>query len=497
MSVAVPVIPSRAYLLDNESKLQQFLLGLQEKSNRKYQTQIVSFSLKIAPIDPLSILAVIAQPDRTHFYWENASKEEAILGYGIAKSLTIDSGDRFVKSQNFIEECLNQTVRIGDLRVPGSGPYLFCSFTFFDSPAKSNSSFPPATVILPSYQIVRKKEDCILVINLVIDSNTELQDLLRKIQDKIKAFNLSITSAPEKQQEIAKKTQFQSLLAFKESVTSALKSIQDNRFTKIVLAHALEVVSGVPFRIVESLNNLRQSYPDCYIFSFGNGKGHHFIGASPERLICVQDGQLITDALAGSAPRGKNTAEDHSFARKLLSSEKERREHQAVTEFIIQRLSQLGLKPQRSPLKLLKLSNIQHLWTPIYARLSSSIHTLEIVAKLHPTPAVAGVPTEIACEEIRQYETFDRSLYAAPLGWINYQGNGEFIVGIRSALIEGNRAHLYAGAGIVAGSDPDKEMAEIQLKFQALLEALLYSQGKFDIASCLLEGLCGEPSSPP
>jgi menaquinone-specific isochorismate synthase len=95
------------------------------------------------------------------------------------------------------------------------------------------------------------------------------------------------------------------------------------------------------------------------------------------------------------------------------------------------------------------------------------------VAKLHPTPAVAGVPTEIACEEIRQYETFDRSLYAAPLGWINYQGNGEFIVGIRSALIEGNRAHLYAGAGIVAGSDPDKEMAEIQLKFQALLKALL------------------------
>lgn len=189
-------------------------------------------------------------------------------------------------------------------------------------------------------------------------------------------------------------------------------------------------------------------------------------------MINVRDGQLITDALAGSAPRGKTEIEDDSFAKKLLNSEKEKREHQAVSEFLIQRLSELGLKPQRSPLKLLKLSNIQHLWTPIYSRLPSHIHPLEIVAKLHPTPAVAGVPTEIACQQIRQYETFDRDLYAAPIGWVDYRGNSEFIVGIRSALIEGNRARLYAGAGIVAGSDPDREMTEIKLKFQALLKAL-------------------------
>jgi menaquinone-specific isochorismate synthase len=121
---------------------------------------------------------------------------------------------------------------------------------------------------------------------------------------------------------------------------------------------------------------------------------------------------------------------------------------------------------------LLKLSNIQHLWTPIHAKLKPSIHPLEIVAQLHPTPAVAGVPTEIALAQIRHYETFDRSLYAAPLGWIDCQNNSEFIVGIRSALIKGDRARLYAGAGIVAGSDPEKELAEIQLKFQALLKAL-------------------------
>jgi menaquinone-specific isochorismate synthase len=479
MSVAVPVIPFRAsHLSTNERELQQFLLGLQEKSPRKYKTQIVSFSLKLDPIDPLSVLAAIARADRTHFYWENASQEEAILGFEVAKSFTINSGDRFAKSQKFIEECLDRTVRIGDLSLPGSGPYLFCSFTFFESQQNNHSPFPRATVILPSYQIVRKKQDCVLVINLAIARDTELQDLLRAIQNKITAFTQSINHlnsnlSGKQVKEIEREVTFQTLYNFRSSVASALKSIQEKQFSKIVLAHALEVISDAPFKIVESLNNLRQTYPDCYIFSLGNGRGHHFIGASPERLLSVRDGELITDALAGSAPRGKNATEDDRFAKKLLRSEKEKREHQAVTEFITQRLEQLGLKPQRSPLKLLKLSNIQHLWTPIYAKLPSNIHPLEIVAKLHPTPAVAGVPTEIACEQIRQYESFDRGLYAAPIGWINYQENGEFIVGIRSASIEKNRARLYAGAGIVSGSDPDKEMAEIQLKLQALLKALL------------------------
>jgi menaquinone-specific isochorismate synthase len=417
------------------------------------------------------VLAAIASQDRSYFYWENSNKDEAILGYGIAKSITLESRDRFVKSQKFIEECLNQTVRIGELKNPGSGPYLFCSFTFFEKAKNSHNSFPSATIILPTYQIVRKQNSCSLVINIVIDRQTELQDLLRIIQDKLKAFTWrcdrleSVKQKPEI-------TKVQNLHNFKSSVTSALQSIQASRLSKIVLADALDVVSAEPFNIVESLNNLRKTYPDCYVFAIANGKGQHFIGASPERLISIQNEQIITDALAGSAPRGKDTVEDDLLASKLAQSAKERREHQAVSEFITERLMQLGLKPQQSPLKLLKLSNIQHLWTPIYARLPAGMHPLEIVAKLHPTPAVAGVPTEIACEQIRQYETFDRSLYAAPIGWVDYQGNAEFAVGIRSALIEGDRARLYAGAGIVAGSEPDKELAEIQLKFQALLKAL-------------------------
>ncbi|MEO1006610.1 MAG: isochorismate synthase, partial [Cyanobacteria bacterium J06638_38] len=193
----------------------------------------------------------------------------------------------------------------------------------------------------------------------------------------------------------------------------------------------------------------------------------------PERLLSVQNQQMVTDALAGSAPRGINNTEDLHLANLLLKNRKEKREHHAVRDFMIEGLRSIGLKAQQLPLQLLKLSNIQHLWTPIYAHLPADIQPLSIVELLHPTPAVAGVATNTACEKIRNYEKFNRSLYAAPLGWVDYEGNCEFIVGIRSALIDGDRATLYAGAGIVSGSNPDKEFDEIQLKLQSLLKALV------------------------
>ncbi|WRH66436.1 MAG: isochorismate synthase [Planktothrix sp. GU0601_MAG3] len=175
-----------------------------------------------------------------------------------------------------------------------------------------------------------------------------------------------------------------------------------------------------------------------------------------------------------SAPRGKTPIEDINLGQELLNSEKNLREHQVVVDFIIERLLSLGLTPDLTDLPCLRqLTNIQHLWTPIKCQVSTNIHLLEILSQLHPTPAVAGTPRDIAQQHIHNYENFDRSLYAAPIGWIDHQGNGEFVVGIRSALLDGNRARLYAGAGIVAGSEPEKEVAEIQLKLQALLRALV------------------------
>lgn len=475
MFTAVPVISCHANLIQDRQRLYKFLCACQKKSAGNQSSQLVSFSQKIDPIDPLAILEAIWPGNQLYFYWENRQQNEAILGYGVTKSLTIDSPARFAQSQHFIEECRRHTIQVGESF--NSFPYWFCSFTFFQQIREECWPFPSATIFLPQVQIVKKQDNHTLVINCSINPKINIKLLLEKISHNTQFINRfkyhKLTDKEKQIFSVIKPKNIGGYDGFKNAVYSALKSINQQQFSKLVLAHAIDIKAPKNFQVAVSLNQLRNYHPDCTIFAVSNGKGYHFIGASPERLISIKNQQLITDALAGSAPRGKNNQQDKKLAQKLLKSEKERREHQAVSDFIKQKLCQLGLIPHSSPLKILKLSNIQHLWTPIYAEIKPHIHPLQIVAQLHPTPAVAGVPTEVACEQIRFYETFDRGLYAAPLGWIDSQGNSEFIVGIRSALIHDNYARLYAGAGIVAGSDPNKELAEIQLKFQALMKSLI------------------------
>ncbi len=470
-------IPYRDQILQDEQELYKFLLTCQEKSRSKGCLQIVSLSQEINHIDPLAVCQKIAQPNQIHFYWENPRKQEAIAGYGTAQSLTLGTGTRFRQSQQFIQDCQKQIVKFGDLHLPFAGPHFFCSFTFVPKQSSANCPFPSATIFLPKLQIAKKKGRCVLVANLAISPHTDLAFTINQLKQQIQIINsstfLKLPFKSKQNKNFHKDPKANSPHQFTSAVASALKSIQAKKFSKIVLAHALDVTSPEPFKLINSLYNLRKRHPDCYIFSLSNGQGDNFVGASPERLISIQNNQLVTDALAGSAPRGKSFCEDMHLASQLLKSKKERREHQAVSQFITQHLMELGLEPQQMSLEVLRLSNIQHLWTKITAKVPKNINLLDIVAQLHPTPAVAGVPTPIACEEICRYENFDRSLYAAPLGWVDYQGNGEFIVGIRSALIRGNRARLYAGAGIVAGSQPQKELAEVQIKLQAMLKSLI------------------------
>ncbi|HEY9666105.1 MAG TPA: isochorismate synthase [Coleofasciculaceae cyanobacterium] len=481
------ISPYRTNLFQDRKELYQLLCTGKQQSIKKGCSQIVSISQEIDPLDPLAVLQAIAKPDQLQFYFEKESKQEAIAAIDAAISITIEGANRFPKAQQFIQSCLANTIPSGNLNLPFSGPHFFCGFTFLDKKQTSYSPFPSSIIFLPRWQVSCCRNRCVVVVNVEVNPQVNLQLLADRLSNQLKRISWSerrvlplIDTTPNK---IIKQFSKQGE-RFKSSVGAALKSIQSGQLRKIVLADTIDVISPVPFNLVNTLDTLRKRHPDCYVFSISNGKGQNFIGASPERLLSIHNYQLETDALAGSAPRGKTMTEDSAFAYRLLSSEKERREHQFVINFICDRLSKLGLIPQMLPTpQLLKLSNIQHLWTPIQAELHAEIHPLEIVAALHPTPAVAGVPTKIAQEQIRRYETFDRSLYAAPLGWVDHQGNCQFIVGIRSALIESEkpfrlftntyRARLYAGAGIVAGSDPNKELAEIQLKLQALLKALL------------------------
>ncbi len=475
--VSLPVIPYSVPLFHDLQEFDRFLLNFQEEISTAKNYQIASFSYSIPAIDPLIIIKALGFDDRLHFYWENPDLGFASASVDRTRSIPITSQDRFVRGQEFIQHCLDRTVQISETNNPLDGPHFCCSFTFFSDFSRDRSPFPAGTIFLPRLQVIRQNDSCLLIVNLLVNNRESLKRLNKKIKDKIFQIDWENYNLLQKENNIHlhfdRNTQADKSQEFKSTVAAALKAIEQQQFTKIVIARTLDIISPKAFDLVGSLHNLRSSNPDCYTFSVGNGKGTNFIGASPERLISIQNRRLITDTLAGSAPRGTTIAEDKAIANVLLNSEKELREHEAVRDYIIQCLLQLGLEPQRSPLQLLQLSNIQHLWTPISAKLPTNINPLDIVAQLHPTPAVAGVPTSIALKAIKYYETFDRSLYAAPIGWIDYSGNSQFIVGIRSARISGDRARLYAGNGIVAGSHPDKEFAEVQLKLQSLLKALV------------------------
>ncbi|TAF00615.1 MAG: isochorismate synthase [Oscillatoriales cyanobacterium] len=438
-----------ANLLQDRNQLHQLLLDCQQSLTEKDQTKIVSISQEISPVDPLAVLQEIATPDDRHFYFE---KRDPIVGNSFAIAaldsaihLTVAGSDRFALAQNFIQSCLARTITIGTERLPFSGPHFFCSFAFFDENVATNSYFPPGTVFLPKWQITRLKDSCIIVANAIINRDINVKIITENIFqrfNKIASLNYKTIKNAGKSSICLKQIPMNDAAQFKTSVKSALELIESKYFSKIVLSQAVNVIGQTPFSVIDSLNNLRLTYPGCYVFSTSNGKGQNFIGASPERLISIHNNQLIADALAGSAPRGKTEAEDGNLGKDLLNSEKDIREHQAVIDFIVDRLSHLGIHPDFSPLpRLLQLSNIQHLWTPITAKIPPDIHLLKVLAQLHPTPAVAGVPRDIALQQIRGGESCDRSLYAAPLGWIDRTGNGEFAVGIRSALI-GNCKHF-------------------------------------------------------
>jgi isochorismate synthase len=239
---------------------------------------------------------------------------------------------------------------------------------------------------------------------------------------------------------------------------------------KVVLARAQPVQMRVSLE--SALRRLAADYPTCTVFAFATSNAC-FLGATPERLVTVHDGTATTMALAGTAPRGETPEQDRAIGERLLRDPKERTEHAVVADAVRESLAPLAtrLVADAEP-RLHTLPNVQHLITPIRAQLQEGRGVLDLVNNLHPTPAVGGYPREAALKLIREREQLDRGWYAAPLGWVDDRGEGEFVVGLRSALVRGDAAVLFAGCGIVADSDPPTELAEWGWKLKPMAAAL-------------------------
>jgi menaquinone-specific isochorismate synthase len=441
---------------------------------------IASISLALPNLDPLQALERLGHIDQAHFYWEHPTEQIAIAAMQPIAQQSIDSGggDRFTHAQQFISGILQRTVTAGEVHLPMAGPHFFCSFTFFDRPHYETRRFPAATVFLPQWQVSCVQGQGVLVANLPLTPTSNLvqltdsvMEIWQRLQDRgtqqhRSQFSLPLIQLPAPC--LSHQTRFL------EAAESTLAQIHQGELQKLVLSDTLEVKTATPLPLAPTLHKLRSRYRDCQIFSLQDSTGQGFIGASPERLLQIQDRRLTADALAGSAPRGRTLGEDVVLGDRLLNSTKDIHEHQLVLSFIQHRLESLGITSHlASPAHLLQLPNIQHLRTLVTADLPNHIGLLNLLAALHPTPAVAGTPQQSVEPYLRRYEPFDRHLYAAPLGWVDYRGNGSFTVGIRSALVKSDCLRLYAGAGIVAGSNPQKEWAEVRLKLQTLLQVLV------------------------
>ena len=254
---------------------------------------------------------------------------------------------------------------------------------------------------------------------------------------------------------------------FRERVDRALEAIRLGAFDKVVLVREVAVEANRPLRPHHLVERLRALHPSCFSFSLDG-----FVGASPELLVRRQGCEVVSQPLAGTVARSGDPDEDRHLAAALLASQKERAEHRYVVDAIVEALAPYCDSVDAPDVPhLLALRNVAHLAT----RVTGSLHedaragALELLAAVHPTPAVGGSPRDRALDYLRKSEELDRGRFAGPVGWVRADGDGEWWIGIRSALVDGTRARLLAGVGIVEGSDPASELAETQLKLQALL----------------------------
>ena len=473
------IIPSNMLPERDPVALRAFFEGCRETARAKGHFQIASISLAVKHIAPLAVLQSIHEPSELHFYVERAGDEEALAGAEAVVEATFSGAGRFEQVQAFADEILNNTIVVGDLDEPFTGPHFFTAFTF-DESVPEGSAFAPATVFLPRWQVSRSKGKYGAVANLRIDADSDIDSLVARVWGAYQKFGM-FDYKPEESCARADGAQVlhREELApgvYSTAVLQALEEIKAGDYEKIVLARGVKLQAQTPWRPLAALNHLRERFSNCFTFSFGGGNGKSFIGATPERLLRIRNGSLMTEAIAGSAPRGATAGEDAKYARDLLESEKDLHEHACVRDSILRRLKQVGVEGRaESEPRLLPLANVRHLRTEIQAEVGREVHLLDILKEMHPTPAVGGTPREAAVPRIAALEEIDRGLYCGVVGWFNHLNEGEMIVGIRSALIDGKEARLYAGAGIVEGSTAEKEMRETELKLCALLDALTAS----------------------
>ena len=426
--------------------------------------------------DPSAVAFASRAAGERWFCFEQPDRDRsALAAVGAALELTAHGRDRFEEVAAAWRAAAASAVadRVDGPR--GAGMVAVGGFAFAadGGSAPQWAGFEPAVLTVPAVSLARRGDDVRITLTAAAAPDDTVADVTGRVQSplaRLRAQPLPLLDpAPSGRHRIVGSMPPEH---YELAVARAVERIRGGDLEKVVLAREVEVHAPSPHDPAAVFGVLRDAFPGCYVFCVGRGEAA-FLAASPELLVRREGQRASTVALAGSTRRSADPAVDDHLGEQLLRSAKDR-EEQAIVVRRIQRTLRdraLWVTAASEPV-LVRMANIQHLATPIRAQLAQPIGAVDLAGALHPTPAVGGEPEGPALALMPALEGLDRGWYAGPVGWTDAAEDGEFCVALRCALLRGSIAHCYAGVGVVRDSDPAAELAETEVKLQALLPVL-------------------------
>lgn len=433
-----------------------------------------------AELDLSAAVLAARRPDDHYFCFEQPDRDGFVLaGLGQATLLEARGEGRFAQVAARARELGRRTLaddaaRDG-ARPTAAGPVFVGGFAFAAAGGSTPewASLPPASLVLPQVALSRHRGQARLTVCAVLQADDDADATLEGLETRL--AQLSPASMPLLDPDPVERTRVASAAPpshYEHAVERAVERIRRGELDKIVLAREVRAHAARPHDPGAVLGALREAFPACYCWCVGTPEAA-FVGASPELLVRRDGARVQTVALAGTTRRSADPSVDDHLGEQLLGSAKDRQEQKIVASRIQRTLDPVSIwvTAAAEPM-LVKVQNVQHLASPIRAQLAEPLPVVELAGMMMPTPAVGGEPRDRALPLIPALEGLDRGWYAGAVGWTDLAEDGEFCVALRCALLCGTVAHLYAGCGIVADSVSAAELAETEVKLQALLPLL-------------------------
>jgi salicylate biosynthesis isochorismate synthase len=457
-----------------------------KRARRSGKEILATLSVPLAAdVDPSAVVCASRRAGEQWFVFEQPDRGRAALAtLGEVAHLSASGTHRFATVADRWREMSAAAVSDPTEGFVGGGPIAVGGFAFAPEGGSAPhwAGFAPASLVVPEVALTRRspkreRMEARADVRLTLAAVARPDDLAEELVARLERRLSELCEEPLPLLDPAPAGRYQVASAmppehYEAAVASAVRLIEQGELEKVVLAREVQVHAPRAYDPAAVFGVLRDAFPSCFVFCAGRGEAT-LVAASPELLVRREGHRVSTLALAGSTRRSADPAVDDHLGEHLLRDESYREEHAIVARRIerVLRAHAVWVAAAPEP-ELVRIANIQHLATPIRAQLADPIETLELVGLMHPTPAVGGEPAAPALRRIPALEGLDRGWYSGPVGWVDGAGDGEFCVALRCALLRGGVARCYAGNGIVRDSDPAKELAETEIKLQALLPLL-------------------------